>query len=87
MSKKNMFKQLSITNYFKVFSKTDSVKNDDQLRDIKIESHKEDNCIINIKSIRGYNEDTGNWHCLDCGENMGDNPRQLCGKSRCLNIF
>ena len=24
--------------------------------------------------------------CLECGEDMGDcNPRQLCGKWRCLN--
>jgi hypothetical protein len=33
----------------------------------------------------GYNKDTGNWHCIECGENMGDNPRQLCGKSMCMN--
>lgn len=35
--------------------------------------------------IYGYNEETGNWHCLECGDNMGDNPRQLCGKSYCFN--
>ncbi len=25
------------------------------------------------------------WKCLECGIDMGDeNPRQLCGKTRCL---
>lgn len=34
----------------------------------------------------GYNNKTGNWHCLECGDNMGNNPRQLCGKSYCYNL-
>jgi len=34
--------------------------------------------------VVGYNDATGSWHCIVCGENMGpDNPRQLCGKSYC----
>jgi hypothetical protein len=33
-----------------------------------------------------YNERTDNCYCLDCGENTGNNPRQLCGKSYCLNV-
>lgn len=96
MTKKNMFKQLSITSYFKSFSKSDitsvnKLGDSDKLSDIKIDSYddKAYNYIINVnsivnKNIRGYNKDTGNWHCLECGENMGDNPRQLCGKSMCL---
>lgn len=24
------------------------------------------------------------FKCLECGVNMGNNPRQLCGKTRCL---
>ena len=35
---------------------------------------------------RGYNHKTGDWHCIQCGDNMGpNNPRQLCGKTRCVN--
>ncbi len=40
------------------------------------------------QKIYGYNKDTDSWHCLDCGEDMGPtNPRQLCGKTYCRNIF
>ena len=36
--------------------------------------------------VRGYNEKTGSWHCMICGEDMGTmNPRQLCGKIWCPN--
>lgn len=24
------------------------------------------------------------WNCIICGTNMGNNPRQLCGKYYCL---
>ena len=37
----------------------------------------------NSNKVYGYNEKTNNWHCLECGENMGNNSRQLCGKSYC----
>ena len=30
------------------------------------------------KICYGYNGLTGDWHCLDCGGNMGNNPSQLC---------
>lgn len=36
------------------------------------------------KTIRGFNDLTGNYHCLECGDNMGpNNARQLCGKYYC----
>jgi len=82
MSQKNMFKQLFITSYFK---KSKSLSQD--LNDIKIDAQNEGDYFITIKNIRGHDKDTGNWHCLECGENMGDNPRQLCGKSRCLYFY
>ncbi len=35
--------------------------------------------------VYGYNSKTNSWHCLECGVDMGpNNPRQLCGKSRCI---
>ena len=38
--------------------------------------------------IRGYNEKTGSWHCLECGEDMGStNSRQLCCKSYCKHAM
>ena len=40
------------------------------------------------KKIYGLNEKTGSWHCLQCGDDMGpQNPRQLCGKYYCQNLF
>jgi len=34
--------------------------------------------------VYGYNKDTGSWHCVSCGEDMGQgNPRQYCCKSYC----
>jgi len=37
--------------------------------------------------IYGLDTNTGNWHCMTCGTNMGpNNPRQLCGKYRCDGI-
>jgi hypothetical protein len=40
------------------------------------------------KIIYGYNSDTNSWHCLTCGVDMGpQNPRQLCGKWRCLYTY
>ena len=39
----------------------------------------------NKKKIFGYNPETDSWHCLECGIDMGiNNPRQLCGKIRCI---
>jgi hypothetical protein len=38
--------------------------------------------------IKGYNEKTGSWHCIDCGVDMGpSNSRQLCFKTYCLLNF
>lgn len=40
------------------------------------------------KIIKGYNERTDSWHCLDCGIDMGPaNSRQLCGKTYCVANF
>ena len=34
--------------------------------------------------IYGHDKKTGNWHCIQCGTNMGpNNPRQLCRKTYC----
>jgi hypothetical protein len=39
------------------------------------------------KIVYGYNPKTESWHCLQCGRDMGpQNPRQLCGKTRCNYI-
>lgn len=36
--------------------------------------------------VYGYNPKTDECHCLICGVSMGkNNPRQLCGKTRCIN--
>ena len=38
------------------------------------------------KKVFGLNPKTNSWHCIECGINMGpQNPRQLCGKTVCLN--
>ena len=39
------------------------------------------------KKIYGYNINTEEWHCVQCGISMGPhNPRQLCGKYKCNYI-
>lgn len=41
-----------------------------------------------MDKVYGYNSETGSWHCIECGEDMGiHNPRQLCGKTFCYNII
>ena len=38
------------------------------------------------EKVYGYNTETGSWHCIECGIDMGpDNPRQLCYKTFCYN--
>lgn len=70
----SLLKKNLITNYFKKVEKNTNI----EMKSIKIDS--------SYHSYNyGYNKDTGNWHCLECGENMGNNSRQLCGKSMCLN--
>jgi len=39
--------------------------------------------IVKNQIIKGYNSLTNNFHCLECGVNMGKNPSQLCRKSWC----
>ena len=37
-------------------------------------------------AVKDNQEDTNSWHCLTCGVDMGiHNPRQLCGKWKCLS--
>jgi hypothetical protein len=76
-----MSKQRLITNYF-IHNNLSIVIDPSDNKDFVIG-------IIGInnmnESCKGYNEESGNWHCIECGENMGDNPRQLCGKSYCRN--
>lgn len=41
-----------------------------------------------IEKTYGFSNKTNSWHCLVCGDDMGSmNPRQLCGKSKCYNMF
>ena len=45
---------------------------------------------INKKRKRNNIDDneTFSWNCLECGVDMGiDNPRQLCRKSYCGNVY
>ena len=42
------------------------------------------NETVTEEVVYGYNEKTDNWHCTQCGVNMGpNNPRQLCCKYYC----
>jgi hypothetical protein len=53
-------------------NKKEEVKNED------VNKKEED------KKVYGYNKDTEEWHCIECGVSMGkNNPRQLCGKMMC----
>ena len=37
-----------------------------------------------VSVVKGFNQITGSWHCIVCGESMGvGNPRQFCRKSYC----
>ena len=49
---------------------------------IKVQSKITD--FFKKKKVYGYNKETEEWHCLECGISMGiNNPRQLCGKYVC----
>lgn len=38
--------------------------------------------------VYGYNEASDDWHCMQCGVNMGpNNPRQLCCKYYCPEAY
>jgi hypothetical protein len=65
---KKRLTQTVITDYYK--TKKDNLDIDKE--------NKEDN------RVRGYNSETGSWHCIECGVDMGEmNPRQYCGKWIC----
>ena len=37
--------------------------------------------------VYGFNCETNSWHCIKCGDNIGQhNTRQLCGKYYCYNM-
>jgi len=39
---------------------------------------------VKEEKVKGYNKETGEWHCIICGQNMGkENSRQLCEKWMC----
>ena len=71
------FKQTLITDYF---------KKNDQI--IYIPINDEIIEAISEPIVYGFNDKTNSWHCLECGADMGpSNPRQLCGKTRCLQWY
>jgi hypothetical protein len=38
---------------------------------------------IKKEVIKGYNQETTHYHCLECGIDMGNYPGQLCRKWYC----
>ena len=53
----------------------------------KEENTKEENEYETFRfhPLSGWDEENNTWRCIECGVSMGpNNPRQLCGKSRCL---
>ena len=42
---------------------------------------------IKVEIVKGYNHNTGHFHCLECGIDMGNYPGQLCRKSFCDGIY
>jgi len=79
-------KQNLITKYFYRSDRSDNNRDNKSDTCIDIEKNEVSICIDSlIENTYGYNDKTGNWHCLECGDNMGDNPRQLCGKGYCYN--
>lgn len=80
-----MLRQTSITEYFYLIGKRVSKKRKfyKQSSITKYLRYKVDN-----KKVYGFNQKTNSWHCTECGIDMGYcNPRQLCGKIFCSNIF
>jgi hypothetical protein len=39
------------------------------------------------KIIKGYNQKTNHFHCLECGIDMGNYQGQLCRKSFCDGVY
>ena len=84
------YKQRLITDYFKPIYKEVQIKiilKSTNKRQYFIDDYYEP---INKKPkiVYGYNSETNSWHCLTCGADMGpQNPRQLCGKWRCLSLY
>jgi hypothetical protein len=89
-----------IKNLFKKYYKQTLIAKYYDLKSIVIDNPDKDSIVLFIDlkyengynengyNENGYNEKNRNWYCLECGENMGNNPRQLCGKSYCFfNIF
>jgi hypothetical protein len=70
-----MVKQTIMTDYFKVVKKQKIIT-----YSFKI--------VKKQKKIYGFNKNTEEWHCLECGISMGsNNPRQFCRKTYCENNY
>lgn len=66
-------KQKLITDYFYFYSNKKTTS---------------DNSNNKKETVYGYNSKTDSWHCIMCGIDMGaNNPRQLCGKIYCENLY
>jgi len=75
MANKSFYKQKLITDYFKPIKIIFKTKNDEPV-------------TKKIKVVHGYNSEAETWHCIECGIDLGpQNPRQLCGKWRCLDLI
>lgn len=89
---KTNMKQTLITDYFNGSKRKNSNENKNE-SDILSNNTNDTNGINNTnkktrKIIYGYNPETGSWHCIECGVDMGpDNPRQYCRKSYCENSY
>jgi hypothetical protein len=86
INNKIMSIQTLITDYFQPLYK--ETTNNTNKRQRLISEYYETDKSKKQKIVYGYNSETNSWHCLTCGIDMGpQNPRQLCGKWRCLEIY
>ena len=69
--------QENVFTYLAIYSDSDS--DSDSEKDTDVEIDKDEPTLV-----YGYNVETDDWHCTQCGVSMGrNNPRQLCCKSYC----
>ena len=83
--------QTLITDYFYPLNNKQNKNKQKQLLIIDYYSKIDNSLEISKKKrkkVYGYNSESGSWHCMECGIDMGSsNPRQLCRKFFCENIF
>ena len=84
--KKLNMRQTTLQEFFKV-KKYHSKNTKNNMRQTKIQDFfKPFGIVKKVKKCYGYNSETEEWHCIECGVSMGrGNPRQLCGKWRCYS--